>query len=76
MIARICSKFNKSLFSALQENLYCKIYSVDETSPDGNPYGSSKVAGEKIIEAYSKCYGLNYIILRLANVYGKKITTE
>jgi UDP-glucose 4-epimerase len=47
---------------------------VDESHPlnPENPYGASKVAAEGIIRAYSKCYGLNYTILRLTNVYGPR----
>jgi UDP-glucose 4-epimerase len=37
-----------------------------------NPYGASKVCGEKVIDSYSKCYGLDYAILRLTNVYGER----
>ena len=74
MIARICSKLNTKLIFSSSREVYgtAKYIPVDENrhlNPE-NPYGSSKVAGEKIIEAYSKCYGLNYVILRLANVYG------
>ena len=35
-----------------------------------SPYGASKLAGEILIEAFSKAYGFEYIILRLFNVYG------
>lgn len=36
-----------------------------------NPYAATKLAAEALIHAYHKCYNLNYIILRLSNVYGK-----
>lgn len=36
-----------------------------------NPYGASKIASEALINAYSKSFGLNFVTLRLSNVYGK-----
>ncbi|NJD76621.1 MAG: SDR family NAD(P)-dependent oxidoreductase [Candidatus Methanoperedens sp.] len=76
IIARLCSRYCKKLFFSSSREVYgsAKYIPVDENHPlyPENPYGSSKVAGEKIIEAYSKCYDLNYVILRLANVYGKR----
>lgn len=33
-------------------------------------YGYHKLIGEELIKSYSNSYGLNYIILRLFNVYG------
>jgi len=36
-----------------------------------SPYAASKLGGEALIHAYHRCYGLNYIILRFSNVYGR-----
>ncbi|HKM77113.1 MAG TPA: NAD-dependent epimerase/dehydratase family protein [Candidatus Bathyarchaeia archaeon] len=36
-----------------------------------SPYAASKLGGEAMIHAYHHCYGLNYIILRFSNVYGR-----
>ena len=35
-------------------------------------YGSSKLAAEQLLKTYRKLYGLNYVTLRLANVYGSQ----
>ncbi|WP_425060733.1 UDP-glucose 4-epimerase [Sporomusa carbonis] len=35
-------------------------------------YGLSKHSGEKYLELYSKVHGLNYVVLRYANVYGER----
>ena len=76
IIARLCSKYNKKLIFASSREVYgtAKYLPVDEQHPlnPENPYGASKVFGEKIIEAYARCYGLEYVILRLANVYGPR----
>ncbi len=33
-------------------------------------YTASKVAGEALVHAYSRCYGMDAIIMRFSNVYG------
>lgn len=45
------------------------IVETDPTIPS-NPYGETKLAGEKMIEWYAKAYGLNYVIFRYFNVVG------
>lgn len=35
-----------------------------------SPYTASKVGGEALVHAYSRCYGIDVIILRFSNVYG------
>ena len=37
-----------------------------------SPYGVSKYVGEKYVEMYGRLYGLEYTILRYANVYGPR----
>jgi len=42
-------------------------------SDEKNPltvYGSSKLAAEQLLKTYRKLYGLDYVTLRLTNVYG------
>jgi UDP-glucose 4-epimerase len=76
IVARLCSKYNRKLIFSSSREVYgtAKYLPVDESHPlnPENPYGASKVAAEDIIRAYSKCYGLSYIILRLTNVYGPR----
>lgn len=35
-----------------------------------SPYTASKIAGEALMEAYKRCYGIETIIWRFSNVYG------
>lgn len=35
-----------------------------------NTYAASKISNEALIQSYFYCYGINFIILRLSNVYG------
>ena len=37
-----------------------------------SPYGLSKLVGEEYLKMYSKLFGVNYVILRYANVYGPR----
>lgn len=34
-------------------------------------YSASKIAGEALVYAYSRCYGLPYLVFRFSNVYGR-----
>ena len=36
-----------------------------------SPYSASKVSGEALLRAYHKCFGIEFLILRFSNVYGK-----
>jgi len=73
-IARACcEKGVKLLFSSSREvygtQEHIPVKTNAELKPE-NPYAASKIAGEMVIKAYSKSYGLNYVIFRLSNVYG------
>ncbi len=35
-------------------------------------YGLSKVTAERYLELYHQCFGLDYVVLRFANVYGER----
>jgi UDP-glucose 4-epimerase len=76
IIARLCTKHHKKLVFSSSREVYGTVLEkkVDESHPlnPENPYGASKVCGEKIIETYSKCYDLKYSILRFTNVYGER----
>lgn len=41
-----------------------------------SPYGASKAAAEEYIRLYQRMYGMNYVILRYANVYGPRQDAE
>src|SRR5438067_10638713 len=36
-----------------------------------SPYSASKIASEAFIYSYARCYGLNYLVFRFSNVYGR-----
>lgn len=35
-----------------------------------SPYTASKIAGEALVEAYTRCYNIDHVIIRFSNVYG------
>lgn len=41
-----------------------------------SPYTASKIAGEALVHTYAKCYGLDFVIIRYSNVYGKYDTSD
>ena len=45
-----------------------------ETQPDDclNPYSASKIAGEKFCKMYTELYGLETVVLRYFNVFGRR----
>lgn len=47
---------------------------VDEKHPllAISPYGASKIAGEDYLRLYHRVYGLEYVVLRYANVFGPR----
>ena len=49
------------------------LHKEDEISIEGceSPYSATKMAGEALVTAYHRCYGIDYVIIRFSNVYGK-----
>lgn len=49
------------------------IYSEDDVDISfcESPYTASKMAGEALVHAYCRCYGIDYVIIRFSNVYGR-----
>lgn len=41
-----------------------------------SPYGASKIAGESLIHAYHRCYGMDFVIIRFSNLYGMYDDTD
>jgi UDP-glucose 4-epimerase len=77
-ILEACRKFNvkKIIFSSSGGAIYgeTKIIPTPENylpNPE-SPYGIAKLIVEKYLDFYKKVYGLDYIVLRFANVYGPR----
>ncbi|MBW8040402.1 MAG: NAD-dependent epimerase/dehydratase family protein [Planctomycetes bacterium] len=39
-------------------------------------YTATKIAGEALVHAYEQCYGIEYVIVRFSNVYGRYDYTD
>lgn len=46
------------------------------TSPCESPYAASKAGGEAFVQAYHRCFGIDFIIARFSNVYGMYDTSD
>jgi len=64
----------KKIFFASSREVYAdskdKSIEIDTSINSINPYAASKIAGEALLSSYKKCYGIDYVIFRLSNVYG------
>ena len=78
----LCIKYNvkRFIFSSTGGALYgdTTVIPTSEKEPISlnSPYAISKYTSEKYIQYYSTMYGLNYMILRYANVYGPRQSSE
>lgn len=41
-----------------------------------SPYTASKIAGEALVESYTRCYGIDHVTFRFSNVYGMYDNSE
>jgi len=73
IVEALKSSNSKVIFSSSRE-----VYGEPQKTPvkEGDEkiplttYGTTKLSGEHILKTYRKIYGLDYVTLRLANVYG------
>ncbi len=69
------NKVNKIIFSSSREaygNRKKTIAKEEDVNLElsESSYAASKISDEAFVYAYQKCYGIDYIVLRLSNVYG------
>jgi len=67
----------KKFFFASSRETYGNIPAQESYTEDmarmencASPYTASKIAGEAFVESYTRCYGVDHIIIRFSNVYG------
>jgi UDP-glucose 4-epimerase len=65
----------KFIFASSREsygNIAAEKYTEDLARVENceSPYTASKIGGEALVEAYTRCYGIDHIIVRFSNVYG------
>jgi len=73
----LCRGWNVPVIFSSSREVYGDIHRFDtqETNADfaftESTYSASKIAGEAMVYAYARCYGLPYIVFRFSNVYGR-----
>jgi len=67
----------RKFFFASSRETYGNIPAQDSYTEDmarmencASPYTASKIAGEAFVESYTRCYGIDHVIIRFSNVYG------
>ena len=72
-----CRKNNvkKFIFASSREgygNIRVDKYTEDMVRVENceSPYTASKVGGEALVHAYTRCYGIDHVLIRFSNVYG------
>jgi UDP-glucose 4-epimerase len=76
-VLEFCRHNNLPVIFSSSREVYGDIhrYITEESYADfaftESPYSASKISGEALIYAYAQCYGLNYLIFRFSNVYGR-----
>ena len=77
-LINICKKYEvkKIIFASSGGTVYGeqKVFPADESHPLGpiSPYGVAKLTTEHYLYYYLRIYGLEYIALRYANIYGPR----
>ena len=73
----VAKKIKKFIFASSGGAVYGhdsrKNFTETDSLEPKNSYGAMKVALEKYIGVFSHLYGMNHAILRLSNLYGRKI---
>ncbi len=76
-VLEFCRLNDVSLIFSSSREVYGDIhrYITEESYADfaftESPYSASKISGEALIYSYAQCYGLNYLVYRFSNVYGR-----
>ncbi len=69
------NSIKRFMFASSREgygNVHAELYTEDMVRVEHceSPYTASKVGGEALVHAYTKCYGIDHVIFRFSNVYG------
>ncbi|MCP4356975.1 MAG: NAD(P)-dependent oxidoreductase [Chloroflexi bacterium] len=76
-VLEFCRHHNLPVIFSSSREVYGDIhrYITEESYADfaftESPYSASKISAEALIYSYAQCYGLNYLVFRFSNVYGR-----
>jgi nucleoside-diphosphate-sugar epimerase len=77
-VLEYCRQLNLPLVFSSTREVYGDVHRFEEYAEEAadfafteSPYSASKIASEAFIYSYARCYGLNYLVFRFSNVYGR-----
>ncbi|MBL0142929.1 MAG: NAD-dependent epimerase/dehydratase family protein [Betaproteobacteria bacterium] len=77
LVLEYCRRLSVPIVFASSREVYGDLHcsSARESDADfsgaASAYAAGKIAVESMVYAYSRCYGLPYLVFRLSNVYGR-----
>src|SRR5580765_8528563 len=77
-VIEYCRELGLPLVFSSTREVYGDVHRFDEYGEAAadfayteSPYSASKIASEALIYSYARCYGLEYVVFRFSNVYGR-----
>ena len=77
-VLEYCRQLSLPLVFSSTREVYGDVHRFDEYDEESadfafteSPYSASKITSEAFIYSYARCYGLNYLVFRFSNVYGR-----
>jgi nucleoside-diphosphate-sugar epimerase len=77
-VLEYCRQLNLALVFSSTREVYGDVHRFEEYGEESadfayteSPYSASKITSEAFIYSYARCYGLNYLVFRFSNVYGR-----
>ena len=77
-VLEYCRQLTLPLVFSSTREVYGDVHRFEEYAEEAadfafteSPYSAAKIASEAFIYAYARCYGLNYLVFRFSNVYGR-----
>src|SRR3954464_1749565 len=77
-VLEYCRQLQLPLVFSSTREVYGDVHRFEEYAEEAadfayteSPYSASKITSEAFIYSYARCYGLDYLVFRFSNVYGR-----
>jgi len=77
-VLEYCRELGLPLVFSSTREVYGDVHRFEEYAEEAadfayteSPYSASKITSEAFIYSYARCYGLDYLVFRFSNVYGR-----
>jgi UDP-glucose 4-epimerase len=77
-VLEYCRQLGLPLIFSSTREVYGDVHRFEEYAEEAadfafteSPYSASKITSEAFIYSYARCYGLDYLVFRFSNVYGR-----